>query len=436
MEIQSSRVRLRKWKLSSLGAAIVVAPLAFAGQSWAQSPGPDKAPWLKSLSEIGIDVRGLYVVGGAATVTGGAEEGKLGIGSLMITHLDFDLGRIAGWSGTKIKTEFTMYPINYPKDGEYFSQYAGSFLGGDQYPTHDADFQPWLSQLTLEHDFGNGFKFEFGKTTMQRYFFPNVCGMDILCSDPVIKYDSQLPPPDAGTLGFVASVDASDNLTLRFGAQQLRDIDELFADHGWNAFSTKGHAGIFYIGGVRYRTEVDPVDVELAGWYADTTLVDSYTGEARTGTSGLQLKWSKTIWSAEDSGPSEGLAVFGAFADSFDDTRPIDWSATLGLRWENPYKSPSGEWGISQISAKAIYARVGESTLLAQREQRVASGGQRVLGDPNQWRLSLDMITAFGKHVFIQSSLEYVINPDSSQSRQSELPKDGIIASTMINYVF
>ncbi|MFT4190633.1 MAG: carbohydrate porin [Comamonas sp.] len=422
-----------------------------------QSAEPPTTSLGERLRDHGISYQGIVIGALFNNLTTGALPGHVGGQVIFINAVDLDLKK--AWNGRgKIHFEGVVFPATYPKSvSGNLGTYASSYLGSDQYPAHETG-APWLSLLTYEDTVLDGrLNFEFGKTNLQRYFFRPNCGMDALCIDPLVKWDGGVPDASTGTLGLRVKYQLVGHTTLEAGVQQLREYTALIRHNGWNPLATDSGTGAFGVLGLGWRDDFSesthPGDYQLAYYYANTDITDPYytaqgtsaltTGEAyRThrGSAGLVFKMQQTLWSAPVPAPGavpRSVSFFGTLGRSFDPARPVGWEAIAGLVYANPTQG-TAPWGhVDQVTLKAAYIRLNESTLLAQRAARVALGGSDELTSPHQFRLELSTTLGLGRYVKLQPAIEYIIHPDSSKSSSSSrIPKSGWIVGAVATVAF
>ncbi|CPR21214.1 hypothetical protein BIY28_22195 [Brenneria goodwinii] len=387
------------------------------------------------LNDKGIIYRGLMLNSLFNNISTGARVGHTGGQTIFINAVDLDLGKLADMENSQIHIEGVIFPWHMPGDEDgntmEFGSYASSYLGGDQYPSHDASFAPWLSLLTYETSFLSGrLNVEFGKTNLQRYYFSPNCGIDFLCTDALVKWNSGVPDASTGSMGGRVGYKLSRSVTAEAGVQQMREYSSLIKDNGWDAFGMGGGTGTFVVTSLRYKTDFSyaayPEDYQLNYFYADARIFDPYeTDKSHRGSGGFVFKFAKTFWSesgktaATGADISSNLGYFGTIEHSFDDAKPIDWGLTLGLAYVKPSISMPDWISLDQITGKVMYIHINESTLLAQRDTRMSLGGSSQMTPSNEYRLELSSTFSLGEYVKVQPAIEYIINPDSSMSRTS-----------------
>ena len=81
--------------------------------------------------------------------------------------------------------------------------------------------------------------------------------------------------------------------------------------------------------------------------------------------------------------------------------------------------------------------RLNRSTLLAQRDQRFLLGGLYETTSPNQYRFELSSTLSLGRWVKLEPTVQYILNPDSSQSPGSaNLPRSGWVVGAILAITF
>ncbi|NDL62083.1 carbohydrate porin [Acerihabitans arboris] len=422
----------------------------YLAKGWYQESEPGLGEFL---NDKGIIYRGLILSSLFNNISTGARVGHTGGQTIFINAVDLDLEKLANMPHSKIHIEGVIFPWHMPADenGETmeFGSYASSYLGGDQYPSHAASMSPWLSLLTFETTLQEErVNLEFGKTNLQRYYFSPNCGIDFLCTDALVKWDSGVPDASTGSMGARVGYKVSRAVAVEAGVQQMREYSSLIKDNGWDAFGMGGGTGTFVVTSLRYKTDFSyaayPEDYQLNYFYADTRVSDPYeTDKNHRGSSGFVFKFGKTVWSENGKVAATGkdipsnLGYFGTMEHSFDDARPVGWGFTLGLAWDKPQIPLPNGINLDQITGKVMQIYLNKSTLLAQRELRESLGGSDQMTPSNEYRIELSSTFAVGRYLKIQPAVEYIINPDSAISRTSaNVPASGWLAGVTVALAF
>lgn len=144
--VRTSRRERRREKLD---APVMDNPYLAKGWYRESEPGLGEL-----LNDKGIVYRGLMLNALFNNISTGARVGHTGGQTIFINAIDLDLAKLANMANSRIHIEGVIFPWHHPGDEDgnmvEFGSYAGSYLGGDQYPSHDASFSPWLSLLTYE----------------------------------------------------------------------------------------------------------------------------------------------------------------------------------------------------------------------------------------------------------------------------------------------
>ncbi|WP_168709100.1 MULTISPECIES: carbohydrate porin [Brenneria] len=401
------------------------------------------------LNDKGIVYRGLMLNALFNNISTGARVGHTGGQTIFINAIDLDLAKLANMANSRIHIEGVIFPWHHPGDEDgnmvEFGSYAGSYLGGDQYPSHDASFSPWLSLLTYEISLLEGrLDVEFGKTNLQRYYFSPNCGIDFLCTDALVKWNTGVPDASTGSMGGRVGYKLSRAVTAEAGIQQMREYSSLIKDNGWDAFGMGGGTGTFVVASLRYKTDFSsapyPEDYQFNYFYADARISDPYEmDKSHRGSGGIVVKFAKTFWSETGKTAATGadipgnLGYFGTIEHSFDDAKPIDWGLTLGMAYVKPQIALPHWIELDQITGKVMYIHLNKSTLLAQRGTRMSLGGSDQMTSSNEYRIELSSTFSIGTHIKIQPAIEYIVNPDSAISRTSaNVPVSGWLVGVTV----
>jgi porin len=406
---------------------------------------PGKESTLASIGDVldahGINYQGMLFGAAFGDISTGQEPGHVGGQVMFINDVDVDLDKLVSLHGAKIHAEVSIYPFTYPAGQPTkvnFGTWASSYLGGDQYPPHAAD-APWLSLLTYEQLFlDDKLDVEVGKTNMLRYFFGPNCGLDFTCTDSLVKFVSGLEDASLSSMGAHIKYNLTPKFWIETGVQQVRDYNSYSSRNGWNLSTDMGE-GAWMTGGAGYHTDFSqsayPSDYRLDYYYNNTRLTDSYTHASHWGSDGVIFKMQQTIWSesgATASNPMDAprsLGVFGSIEHTFDQTRPIGWGGTFGLLMSKPFPTIGGPWfSVNQLTFLTMYDRISKDELLYERATRESLGGTDQLTSPNEFRFELNAVLGIGRNLILQPTLEYILNPDSSQSSSPNMPRSGWLA--------
>lgn len=417
-----------------------------------------------TLHDHGIDYQGLFFAAAFNNPSTGAVPGHVAAQGTVINDIFLDMDKLAGIHGGKFHIGVVAFPFTYPTaNGVNFGTYASSYLGSDQYTPHSTG-APWLNWLTYEQTFMNDrLNVMVGKMNLQldpTFFQPN-CGLDFSCPDTFIKADAGLPDPSLGTLGARVRYDITPSISVAGGLQQLRFYPAYLTKNGWDLFNTSDGIGTFFIGGLGYHTDFTtsayPSRYQVNYYYTDTRVSDPYysvngnsvvlnpteTAASHRGTSGVELIMQQTVWSetgATAASPAlvpRNLAVYSTIEHSFDPTRPIGWELTAGATLTKPFDRNFGWFSVDQINLKSYYLRLNRNILLAQRDQRFLLGGLYETTSPNQYRFELSSTLSLGRWVKLEPTVQYILNPDSSQSPGSaRLPRTGWVVGAILAITF
>ncbi|MCL2894390.1 carbohydrate porin [Brenneria tiliae] len=418
----------------------------YLAKGWYREPEPGLG---ELLNDKGIVYRGLMLNALFNNISTGARVGHTGGQTIFINALDLDLAKLANMANSRIHIEGVIFPWHHPGDEDgnmvEFGSYASSYLGGDQYPSHDASFSPWLSLLTYEISLLEGrLDVEFGKTNLQRYYFSPNCGIDFLCTDALVKWNTGVPDASTGSMGGRVGYKLSRAVTAEAGIQQMREYSSLIKDNGWDAFGMGGGTGTFAVASLRYKTDFSyhpyPEDYQFNYFYADARIRDPYeTDKSHRGSGGIVVKFAKTFWSETGKTAATGtdipsnLGYFGTIEHSFDDAKPVDWGLTLGMAYVKPQIALPHWIELDQITGKVMYIHLNKSTLLAQRDTRMSLGGSDQMTSSNEYRIELSSTFSIGTQVKIQPAIEYIVNPDSAISRTSaNVPVSGWLVGVTV----
>ncbi|SAK17927.1 carbohydrate-selective porin OprB [Burkholderia multivorans] len=413
-----------------------------------------------ALAAHGINYQGFFLAGYFNNLSTGARPGHGGYQGLFINSVDLDLDKMLSVPKAKIHTEVTLFPFSSQRGNTFFGNYASSYLGTDQFPSHTTG-APWLSLLTYEQTVLNDkLNFEVGKSTLVRYFFLPNCGVDFECTDVGVKWTTRDPDPSVGMPTARVRYDATPHFSIEAGVQQLRGYSAVVRQNGWDFASYSDGEGALLVGGVGYHsdfsTERLPSVYSLDYFYSNSRVQDPYysvngnsvvlTGEqaqSHVGSGGIVFKMQKTLWADQDGllpdvrAVPRNLTFFSTFVRSFDTARAVGWAFTGGLTLTDPFKRRWNWFSVDQFNVKTMYLRLNRSTLLAQRDSRMLLGGTSETTSPNEYRFEVSGTFSLGRYAKLQPVIEYILNPDGSQSGDSKrVPRSGWLAGATLAITF
>ncbi len=357
---------------------------------------------------------------------------------------DVDLDRLLGWQGGTLHVRESIFGLRRngvfsPQTGGHFwAQDVGSTLGGAPFPNFIPD--AYLSELSLEQRLGP-VTVQGGRMNPVNYFdVPTNCEAALSCQNPITLYDNMTLPPAFATWG--------GRIEYAFGktdSAQIGIFEDNFGSNVTSGFdwSTKEASGVFLAGEYSHHETFSdaryPLSATLGVFHDTSTFTDPETGRQEVGSTGFYWRFKATPWRDDDgiseSAPAQYVTAFATGGLSLDDAQPYGFYSEIGA-------NAHGFFGMSPndfIGLKLAYLRVNDNQLQAERDRRIAAGGDDFISDSNQFRLEANAHFELPANVTLEPSVQYVWNPNSQFSAgasTARTPKDGFIFGLVLRTHF
>ncbi|WP_240350349.1 carbohydrate porin [Pseudomonas viridiflava] len=318
---------------------------------------------------------------------------------------DLDLATLIGLDGAALHFEQTLFILDkgtgQPTSGEWQGA-AGSYFGGA--PLHNDIASNQLSLLTYEQKWFDGqLDMHIGRTNGRRYFYIYNCETAVTCTDPILDASSGMLPPPFGAWGGYLKYQMNPYFYLHAGAFESNPVDYLKKRKGLD-LSTDDASGTSFLVGIGSKPGLDTTQYELNAYFNSSRQVDPLTGASDHGTAGGFFKFRQTLWREGQ----KGLQVFGSLSAAADEKQPFSHFAEAGLTYLGPFDRAR-----DKLNFKTSYLQVNSHQLQFQQRLRVAAGGDPQMGERNVYALEANGHFALTRHLVIEPSVQYIINPDN-----------------------
>ncbi|MHB0775539.1 carbohydrate porin [Halomonas sp. WWR20] len=348
----------------------------------------------------------------------GPREDEYAITNDIFFGTDFDLENLLGIPDAAFHFEYTFFPSNHNVGQPASSAYAGaagSYFGG-AVARNDIS-SGYLSQFSYEQNYFDGrLKAVLGRTNARRYFFENNCSSVVACNDPIWDNATGSLPPPYSTWGAFGQLELGNYKHVKLGIFESDPQQYLDEGHGfdWNASDSAGETILAAIGHkTAFSEQAYPGRYELIGFYNTSDQYDPRTGELdEGGTGGIMFKFRQAVW-RPDGGRNlvedpQALMLFGSLEAAPGDNQPYQAFIETGLTYLNPFDRSA-----DMASTKISYVHLGSRQLQAQREARVAQGGEDTIGSDDVYRIEANYHVGLPHYIFLEPSIQYVINPSN-----------------------
>ncbi|GAB7528609.1 carbohydrate porin [Pseudomonas sp. 3A(2025)] len=365
-------------------------PLAELGAQWA-GYGIQPHVQFTNLSMKNLDI--------------GTRPHSFGNSGNLYVGADVNLGTLSGLDGAALHFEQTLFILDQgtgQPTGDEWQGAAGSYFAGA--PLHNDITSNQLSLLTYEQKWLDGqLDMHIGRTNARRYFYIYNCETAVTCTDPILDASTGMLPPPFGAWGGYLKYQMSPAFYVHGGVFESNPVDYLKKRKGLD-FSTDDASGTSFLIGIGSKPGSDTTQYELNAYFNSSEQVDPLTGTSEHGTAGGFFKFRQTLWR----GGQQGVQAFGSLSAAADDKQPFSHFAEAGLTYLAPFDRVQ-----DKLNFKASYLQVNAHQLQFQQRLRIAAGGDPEMGERNVYALEANGHFALTRHLSIEPSVQYVINPDN-----------------------
>lgn len=374
-------------------------------QAWAQDREGPLAELGNQLADYGIQSHVLITNISMKNLDTGPRPHSFGNSGNLYVGADIDLGTLSGLDGAAVHFEQTVFILDkgtgQPTAGEWQGA-AGTYFAGA--PLHNDITSTQLSLLTYEQKWFDGqLDMHIGRTNGRRYFYIYNCETGVTCNDPILEASSGMLPPPFGAWGGYLKYQVNPSLYVHGGAFESNPVDYLKKRKGLD-FSTDDASGTTFLLGIGSKPGDDNTQYELNAYFNSSKQVDPLTGESEHGTAGGFFKFRQTLW--RDG--LQGLQAFGSLSAAADEKQAFSHFVEAGVTYLAPFDRPQ-----DKLNVKASYVQVNSHQLQFQQRLRTAAGGDPEMGERNVYALEANGHFALTRHLAIEPSIQYLINPDN-----------------------
>jgi porin len=333
------------------------------------------------------------------------------------------------------------------RSNENYSSQLGDDTVGFQYPRIFKGNE--LSMLTYEqHLLGNRLDIEFGRSNPMRYFGLPTCQDSLTCFDDVYSFDADaVPIIHSNWMGRI-KYNLTDAWYVQAGGSEDNHSVVHTNGYDWNG---TGATGALALGEVGYRTTFAtakyPEEYELIGYYNSTTHLDplyTISGNSKIlfpketalgehGTGGIMGDAQKLVWRADGGHGNThypfSLMSYGGFGYSPDNTVPVKADIYGGLTLQSPFQSrPLDQYGV-----EIHWSRLTNREYEFLQDSYSHAGGVGSIAGSNKVIFEVNSQIRLLRDVFIQPSVQYVVNPNDYYAPTSRnYARNGVVVTATL----
>lgn len=360
-----------------------------------------------------------------ANPTAGLRTGEQSNAAYFVLSMTADMQKLAGITGGSINFTQTFFGLvrNLNMAGD-----IGDTTVGYQPPYNPNSNR--LSLLTYQQKlFDDQLVVEVGRTHPDRYYALPPCNSINSCFQDILYINAGFTSPLYGVWGANLAYKLSPTTYFQAGAFSVNPNTNVLSGYDFGYERLTGAVIMTEIGRkTDYTMEAYPGRVSLTGFYNTADHDDNFKTIAGTskglnpgapvlqksGTSGIVLTGSQTIWRADGgldaANPTPtAISAYTGTGYAFDPTIPIRFNSFAGLLLQAPDQSrPNDTYGI-----KANWQRLNENYTAFLADANFISGGT---GDPysrDKFVFEVNAHFDLGKGIVLEPVVQYVVNPNS-----------------------
>lgn len=395
------------------------------------------ADWANSMAAAGftfdINMYDFY----QANPSAGLRLGNQSNSAYFVLSMTADMQKLAGIAGGSINFTETFFGLvrNTNLAGD-----IGDTTMGYQPPFTPNDTR--LSLLTYQQKLlDNRLVVEFGRTHPGRYYGLPPCNSINSCFQDLFYFNAGFTSPLFGVWGGNIAYQTSERTYIQAGAFTVNPGTNFLSGYDWGYERIAGALVMTEIGYKSdYSQEAYPGRVSLTGFYNTADHDDNFRTALgtpkglnpgapvlqRSGTSGIVLTASQTVWRADgglEANPHPtALVLYTGTGGALDSTIPIQFNSFSGVILQAPDQGrPNDTYGL-----KMNYQRIANdyAAFLAQANLTAGGTGQRFSRD--KFIFEANAHFDLGRGVALEPVVQYLVNGNSYfDPYTARRPKDG-----------
>ncbi|MGE4481928.1 carbohydrate porin [Acidocella sp.] len=437
----SKNISTRRRRWGNRGACALALASLLPGAALAQgAPAEPSSPSIthvipdvtKAFADNGINWRAIVLYNFVDNVSGGINTGSRMTNGIFDLGADADLNKLVGWQGATVHFDQDLF---FLRSNESWSADMGDATVGYQ-PPHLFRGN-YLSRFTIEQSLLNDrLDVEVGRTNLSRYFLTSNntgdCNQLLTCFKNIWAFDAGISTPVYGTWSGRVKYDITPDLYLQAAATEDNKLDLYTGGWTWNTNTATGTTVVGEIGYDRGFDETAyPTRIELLGFHNTSPVTDELSGYKHNGSSGMFATFDQYVW-RKDGGATHNphgtaLAVFAGGGEGFNAYDPIGAEAYVGTTLQAPF----ADRPFDSYTFQMHWSDLGSTEAAYLAKENAANGGS---GKPFNGTYVLDWHAQIGvvKGVFVQPSLEYVINPNNYYNPTAKRARNAVVVGATL----
>lgn len=434
-----------------LGAAILGAPLGASAQqaspvgqlneqtqprtdpAIAAKPGDPVrvgplAPWATAMAARGltfdVNIYDFY----QANPSAGLRTGEQSNSAYFVLSMSADMQKLAGLSGGTIN--FTQTFFGLVRNLNMASDIGDTTVG------YQPPYTPNTSRLSLltyqQKLLDDRLVVEFGRTHPDRYYGLPPCNSINSCFQDLFYFNAGFTSPLFAVWGANIAYQLSPTTYIQAGAFSVNPGTNVLSGYDWGYERLAGALVMTEIGmKTDYTTTAYPGRVSLTGFFNTADHDSNFKtvfGTAKglnpgdpvlqkSGTSGIVLTGSQTVWRADGGLVTKGevnlhptaISLYTGTGYAFDPTVPIRFNSFVGVILQAPDQSrPNDSYGL-----KFNWQRLAEDYTAFLSQANLISGGTGAAYSRDKFVFEANAHFDIGKGVILEPVVQYVVNPNS-----------------------
>lgn len=408
-----------------------------AGQAASPLIGTLFAPAVRlgqELVEFGVTPRLRYVQSFAANPVGGLTQGTDTSGVVLFGS-DVDLGRVAGLQGAQVHVTFAQFYGH-----ELATDHIGTRTKVQSFYYPKKQFE--LAELTYDQRLLDGrLDLVVGRANATGEFARSTYGCRFQnvadCPFELTQVVGGFPGFPYVNWGGHARYNFTPEVFVKAGAFETNSTRNTTTGFDWGLNHSTGYVIPVEAGyGTEFATDAYPRHAKLGGWYNTAPYTDPFlstTGRSRGlfggkpmphggGRAGFYGLADQVVWRPEV-GTARGVAVFGSAGAPLDGKELFAFQGVSGAIWTGPLASrPLDQVGVLGSFIRLSNKEDGYLNALLKKARSTT------MVDRNQFIFEVNYNYRITEGIFVASSLQYIVNPDSiSRPTATRAPEDALV---------
>lgn len=384
-------------------------------------------------AENGITWRAIILYNFIDNVSGGVNSGSRMTNGIFDLGADADLNKLVGWKGATIHFDQDLF---FLRSNESWSADMGDATVGYQ-PPHLFRGN-YLSRFTIEQKLlNNSLDVEVGRTNLSRYFLTSNnqgdCNQLLTCFKNIWAFDAGISTPVYGTWSGRVKYNFTPNWYIQGAATENNKLALYTGGWTWDTKTATGTTAVGEIGYDRgFESTAYPTRFEVLGFHNTSPVTDQLNKHIiHNGQSGIFATVNQYVWRA-DGGATRNphgtaLAVFAGGGEGLNAYSPIGAEAYVGTTLQAPFEGRPFDSYTFQMHWSDLGSH--EAAFLAKESAATGGSGKAFKGT---YTLDLHAHMGVTRSIFLEPSLQYVINPNNYYAPTSRRARNAVVVGATL----